>query len=181
MNAVPHTPQTDTDIPPVDDAMSDHERLLNRLRLSGFVEHEVEGDGNCQFRALSDQFYQTPEYHRDIRKQVVNQLKEHPEMYKEYIAMPYNDYLKMMVKDGEWGDHVTLQAAADLYGVKIMIVTSFKDTWYIEIIPKTEKPKRGVYLSFWAEVHYNSIVFQGDAVKVKRKKGWSSGSKNKGR
>nr|GMC98825.1 probable receptor-like protein kinase At5g47070 isoform X2 [Ipomoea batatas] len=161
MNAVTHTPQTNRDIPPVDDAMSDHETLLNRLRLSGFVEREVEGDGNCQFRALSDQFYQTPEYHRDIRKRVVNQLKNNPEMYKEYIAMDYDAYLEMMARDGEWGDHVTLQAAADLYGVKILIITSFKDSWYIEIIPNTEKLKRGVYLSFWAEVHYNSIVPQG--------------------
>lgn len=84
------------------------------------------------------------------------------------------------------------------YGVKIFIMTSFKDTCYIEIQPKVQKSNKGirifflgpctcslqvdgldhsvwlllqlvltfmfhcfliavVLLSFWAEVHYNSI------------------------
>ncbi|XP_065617171.1 staphylococcal-like nuclease CAN1 isoform X3 [Quercus suber] len=30
-----------------------------------------------------------------------------------YVPMANNDYLKKMSKSGEWGDHVTLQAAAD--------------------------------------------------------------------
>lgn len=70
------------------------------------------------------------------------QLKGHPEMYEGYVSMGYVDYLKKMSKyyswlcscgfhpklvhcfrsydllcgwnrSGEWGDHVTLQAAAD--------------------------------------------------------------------
>ncbi|KAL0375064.1 UNVERIFIED_CONTAM: OVARIAN TUMOR DOMAIN-containing deubiquitinating enzyme 9 [Sesamum radiatum] len=48
------------------------------------------------------------------------------------------------------------------YGVRILVVTSFKDTCYIEILPKDQKSKRVIYLSFWAEVHYNSIYPQGD-------------------
>ncbi|KAH9301801.1 hypothetical protein KI387_013384, partial [Taxus chinensis] len=59
------------------------------------------------------------------------------------------------------GDHVTLQAAADYYGVKICVVTSFKDTCFIEILPKVQRSKRVIFMSFWAEVHYNSIYPQG--------------------
>jgi hypothetical protein len=65
-------------------------------------------------------------------------------------------------RNGEWGDHVTLQAAADYYGVKISLITSFKDTCFIEIVPTEQKSKREMYLSFWAEVHYNSIYPIGD-------------------
>lgn len=77
------------------------------------------------------------------------------------------------------------------YGVKIFVITSFKDTCYIEINPHVQRSKRGnnikslvlfilimqiyaatgqseelnhlcflyivIFLSFWAEVHYNSI------------------------
>jgi len=57
--------------------------------------------------------------------------------------MDYREYLKKMSKSGEWGDHVTLQAAADSYGVKVFILTSFKDTCYIEILPVVEKSRRG--------------------------------------
>ncbi|KAG8648549.1 hypothetical protein MANES_08G009100v8 [Manihot esculenta] len=161
MIPIPHVPRINGEIPSIDEATSDHERLLNRLQLYDFVEVKVQGDGNCQFRALSDQLYNTPDRHKVVRLHVVNQLRSHPEIYEGYVPMEYGDYLKKMSKSGEWGDHVTLQAAADSYGVKILVMTSFKDTCYIEILPIDQKSKGVIFLSFWAEVHYNSIYFQG--------------------
>ncbi|KAL5662867.1 hypothetical protein ACJX0J_022975, partial [Zea mays] len=161
MVPVPHVPKTNGEIPSVDEAISDHQRLLDRLVVYGLVDLKVKGDGNCQFRALSDQFYRTPEHHRFVRQQVVKQLESHPEIYAGYVPMDYREYLKKMSKSGEWGDHVTLQAAADSYGVKIFILTSFRDTCYIEILPVVEKSRRVICLSFWAEVHYNSIYPEG--------------------
>jgi len=34
-------------------------------------------------------------------------------MYESYVPMKYKRYYKKMGKFGEWGDHITLQAAAD--------------------------------------------------------------------
>ncbi|KAM0065622.1 putative ubiquitinyl hydrolase 1 [Helianthus debilis subsp. tardiflorus] len=171
---IPHIPKINGDIPSVDEATSDHERLLERLQVYNLIESKVQGDGNCQFRALSDQFYRSPEHHKFVRRQVVNQLKSHPEIYEGYVTMAYNDYLKGISKSGEWGDHVTLQAAADSYGVKIFVLTSFKDTCSIEILPKVQKSKRVVFLSFWAEVHYNSIYPEGELPppEYRKKKRW---------
>ncbi|KAL3628508.1 hypothetical protein CASFOL_027554 [Castilleja foliolosa] len=180
MNPVPHIPRINGDIPSVDEATSDHQRLLDRLQLYDLIEHKVQGDGNCQFRALSDQFYRSPEHHKFVRHQVVRQLKAHPEIYEGYVPMEYADYLKRMSKSREWGDHVTLQAAADSYGVKIVVVTSFKDTCYIEILPKNQQSERVIYLSFWAEVHYNSIYPHGDLPPSdfkRKKKWWNFGNK----
>ncbi|KAL5742954.1 hypothetical protein ACOSP7_029686 [Xanthoceras sorbifolium] len=174
MIPIPHVPRINGEIPSIDEATSDHERLLNRLQLYGFIELKVQGDGNCQFRALSDQLYGTPEYHKVVRRKVVNQLKSHREKYEGYVPMEYGDYLKKISKSGEWGDHVTLQAAADLVGVKIIVITSFKDTGYIEILPDVQKSKGVICVSFWAEVHYNSIYSQGDmpSRESRRKKRW---------
>ncbi|XP_020115215.1 uncharacterized protein LOC109729020 isoform X1 [Ananas comosus] len=174
MVPIPHVPRINGEIPSVDEATSDHQRLIDRLQLYDLVELKVEGDGNCQFRALSDQFYRSPEHHKFVRQQVVNQLESHPEIYEGYVPMAYNDYLKKLSKSGEWGDHVTLQAAADSYGVKIFVITSFKDTCYIEILPNVQKSKRVIFLSFWAEVHYNSIYPEGDlpTSRTKKKKRW---------
>ncbi|KAL0927167.1 hypothetical protein M5K25_001330 [Dendrobium thyrsiflorum] len=174
MVPVPHVPRINGEIPSVDEATSDHERLLERLKLYELVELKVQGDGNCQFRSLSDQFYRTTEHHKFVRQQVVDQLKSHPDIYEGYVPMAYEEYLRKISKSGEWGDHVTLQAAADSYGVKIFVLTSFKDTCYIEIMPIDQKSKRVIFLSFWAEVHYNSIYPEGElpAPETKRKKGW---------
>uniref|UniRef100_A0A7N1A2Z1 ubiquitinyl hydrolase 1 n=1 Tax=Kalanchoe fedtschenkoi TaxID=63787 RepID=A0A7N1A2Z1_KALFE len=160
MIPIPHVPRVNGDLPTTDEATSDYERLSNRLEFCGLVELKVDGDGNCQFRALSDQLYHNPEHHKLVRQQVVNQLQSRRDVYEGYVPMDYSDYLKKTRESGAWGDHVTLQAAADSYGVKIIVVTSFKDTYYIEILPKVQKSKRVLYLSFWAEVHYNSIYPQ---------------------
>ncbi|XP_020084684.1 OTU domain-containing protein 5-A-like [Ananas comosus] len=173
MVPVPHVPRINGEIPSVDEAISDHQRLLDRLQLYDLVELKVRGDGNCQFRALSDQLYRTPEYHKFVRRQVVKQLKSCRKFYEGYVPMSYDDYLKKMSKSGEWGDHVTLQAAADWYGVRILILTSFKDTCYIEILPNVQKSDRVIFLSFWAEVHYNSIYPGGEMpTSVTKKKRW---------
>ncbi|CAI9272937.1 unnamed protein product [Lactuca saligna] len=157
MASVPHVPKVNGEIPSLDEATLDHQRLLDRLQLYQLVESKVQGDGNCQFRALSDQVYRTTEHHQFVRQQIVNQLKLHADIYEGYVPMMYDDYLKNMAKVGEWGDHVTLQAAADLYGIKVFVITSFKDTCYIEIVPSVQRSNRVIFLSFWAEVHYNSI------------------------
>ncbi|XVF23573.1 hypothetical protein REPUB_Repub13aG0050400 [Reevesia pubescens] len=174
MVAIPHVPKINGDIPSVDEEISDHQRLLDRLRLYGLVENKVQGDGNCQFRSLSDQLYRSQDHHRFVRQQVVSQLKSNPERYEGYVPMAYGDYLKKMNKNGEWGDHLTLQAAADTYGVKIFVLTSFKDTFYIEILPHYQKSERIIFLSFWAEVHYNSIYPEGELPMLysKKKKKW---------
>ncbi|KVH99984.1 Ovarian tumor, otubain [Cynara cardunculus var. scolymus] len=161
---VPHVPKVNGDIPSVDEATTDHQRLLDRF---SDIFYYI-------FRALSDQFYRSPEHHKFVRRQVVNQLKLHPEIYEGYVPMAYSDYLKRISKSGEWGDHVTLQAAADSYGVKIFVLTSFKDTCSIEILPKVQKSKRVIFLSFWAEVHYNSIYPEGELPppEYRRKRRW---------
>nr|POE85921.1 otu domain-containing protein [Quercus suber] len=154
---VKFVPKTNAKVPSANDVKSDHQRLLERLKLYNLVENEVKGDGNCQFRALADQLYGDPDLHTFVREQVIEQLKSQLELYQNYVPMTYNDYLEKMSKEGEWGDHVTLQAAADRFGVKIFLITSFKDTCYIEILPHIQKSKRVLMLSFWAETHYNSI------------------------
>jgi hypothetical protein len=66
-----------------------------------------------QFRALADQLYKTADRHKHVRRQIVKQLKSRPDSYQGYVPMDFSDYLRKMSRSGEWGDHVTLQAAAD--------------------------------------------------------------------
>lgn len=168
LSSIPHIPRVNTSFPTYTDAESDHQRLLERLYEYGLQERRMSGDGNCQFRAISDQLYQTPEKHKSVRKHVVYQLKARKDLYREYVPMKYNDYVHKMKKQGEWGDHVTLQAAADCFGMKICLVTSFKDTRYIEISPKTPRRRNDIFLSFWSEVHYNSLYQAPDPATVQQ-------------
>ncbi|ONM17837.1 hypothetical protein ZEAMMB73_Zm00001d003855 [Zea mays] len=137
------------------------------------------------------------------------QLKECNSLYEGYVPMKYKHYCKKMKKYGEWGDHVTLQAAADKFfllynsslfiftvehglpedcrkkmsnffmyfwqfAAKICLLTSFRDTCFVEIVPQYQAPQREIWLSFWSEVHYNSLYDARDLPsKYKpRKKHW---------
>ncbi|XP_056858151.1 OVARIAN TUMOR DOMAIN-containing deubiquitinating enzyme 11 isoform X2 [Raphanus sativus] len=113
LDSIPHTPRINTKIPDVNDATLDHELLSVRLATYGLAELQMEGDGNCQFRALADQLFGNPDYHKHVRKHIVKQLKEQRKLYEGYVPMKYRHYTRKMKKSGEWGDHVTLQAAAD--------------------------------------------------------------------
>ncbi|KAH1206626.1 OTU domain-containing protein [Glycine max] len=157
LSFVSHVPRINSFIPTVSDASMDHQRLLQRLNVYGLCEVKVSGDGNCQFRALSDQLYRSPEHHKHVRKEIVKQLKDHRSLYECYVPMKYKKYHKKMAKTAEWGDHVTLQAAADKFSAKICLLTSFRDTCFIEIMPLYQAPQRELWLSFWSEVHYNSL------------------------
>ncbi|XP_034695983.1 OVARIAN TUMOR DOMAIN-containing deubiquitinating enzyme 11 isoform X2 [Vitis riparia] len=142
LNSIPHTPRVNGEIPDVNDATLDHERLAERLATYDLAELQIEGDGNCQFRALADQLFRNPDYHKHVRKKVVKQLKHFRKLYESYVPMKYRSYLKQMKKSGEWGDHLTLQAAADRFGAKICLITSFRDTCFIEINPRDGNPTR---------------------------------------
>ncbi|GAA0176230.1 cysteine protease [Lithospermum erythrorhizon] len=173
LDSISHTPRVITEIPEASDATVDHDILAERLATYGLAEMQIDGDGNCQFRALADQLFQNQDYHKHVRKEVYKQLKHSRKLYEGYVPMKYRRYIKTMKKLGEWGDHVTLQAAADRFGAKICVVTSFRDASYIEILPKDRNLSRVVWLSFWSEIHYNSLYEIGDVpTRVPRKKHW---------
>ncbi|CAL0332931.1 unnamed protein product [Lupinus luteus] len=153
---VPHVPRINSFIPNMSDASMDHQRLLQRLNIYGLCEVKVSGDGNCQFRALSDQLFRSSEHHKYVRKEIGKQIKDHRSLYECYVPMKYKRYYKKMAKSGEWGDHVTLQAAADKFAAKICLLTSFRDTCFIEIMPLYQAPKRGKITSN-AHVHEQFI------------------------
>ncbi|RYR54114.1 hypothetical protein Ahy_A06g029376 isoform C [Arachis hypogaea] len=141
---------------------------FQRLQIYGLCEVKVSGDGNCQFRALSDQLFRSPEHHKHVRKDIVKQLKGHRSLYECYVPMKYKKYCKKIAKSGEWGDHLTLQAAADKFAAKICLLTSFRDTCFIEIMPLHQAPKRELWLSFWSELHHR-LNHQGGNIGCSRR------------
>ncbi|KAF2547937.1 hypothetical protein F2Q70_00022625 [Brassica cretica] len=173
LDSIPHTPRVNNQISDLNDATLDHELLSVRLATYGLAELQMEGDGNCQFRALADQLFRNPDYHKHVRKHIVKQLKKQRKLYEGYVPMKYRHYTRKMKKPGEWGDHVTLQTAADRFKAKICLVTSFREQSYIEILPHNKNPLREAWLSFWSEVHYNSLYSSGDVpTRQYRKKHW---------
>ncbi|VVA92743.1 unnamed protein product [Arabis nemorensis] len=71
-------------------------------------------------------------------------------------------YLENMSSDGYWGDHITLQAAANLFGVVINVLdvtTSTSTINLVEIRPQGEQNEDPpqLWISLWDNLHYTSL------------------------
>jgi len=151
-------PASALNVPPESSATA-RARLESRLKLYGLCERKIKGDGACQFRSVSDQLYRTQDHHLEVRRVAVHQLRSNFHKYSQFVPSDYWRYVYEMEQPETWGDHICLQAIADAYGLKINIITSYphQDSCFIGITPQTVKTHRILYLSFWAEIHYNSI------------------------
>eukprot|EP00803_Ostreobium_quekettii_P009199 evm.model.scf_3184EXC.3 EVM.evm.TU.scf_3184EXC.3 scf_3184EXC:10159-12281(-) len=157
--------RTNSDQLPSDcDISSARITLSERLLTYGLVEKQMKMDGNCQFRSLSDQLYRTPAYHDEVRELVVCHIKDHAIQFKDFVPDDFEGYCKKIAKKGTWGDHITLKAAADCYGVQLLLLTSYPHASVLQLDAETVRSNRRLYLSYWAEVHYNSVYPAGEMV-----------------
>ncbi|CAI5504121.1 unnamed protein product [Closterium sp. Naga37s-1] len=113
-NSVLHSMRVNSGrLPSLRESLSSHQTLTERLAVYGLRELPMVGDGNCQFRALADQLFRNANRHAAVRQAVVQQMRAHSERYSPYVPDSFSRYLRHMARNGEWGDHITLQAAAD--------------------------------------------------------------------
>ena len=65
---------------------SSYDRLVNRLCDKGLQALDVGGSGDCFFKAISHQYYGTPDHHIAVRHAGVSYLEQHPDFfYRECV------------------------------------------------------------------------------------------------
>eukprot|EP01061_Rhynchopus_euleeides_P002677 TRINITY_DN12067_c0_g1_i1.p1 TRINITY_DN12067_c0_g1~~TRINITY_DN12067_c0_g1_i1.p1 ORF type:complete len:417 (+),score=119.66 TRINITY_DN12067_c0_g1_i1:68-1318(+) len=148
-----------------------YERLLDNLRSHGLRQVRVAGDGHCQFRSVAHlHFGCTAEFPR-VRTEVVQHMQEHEDAYAPFCSeASFRDYLKGMGDSTAvppcWGDHLTLQAAADLYNICFFLVTSRDKPQRVrpnDMFGHTAEP-REVWMSYYeseAAMHYDAAEKSG--------------------
>merc|ERR1719428_2483306 len=112
------------------------------------------------FRSLAHQWFEAQEEHKTVRNVVISQLRRRRSWYEGFQDPRYEDYdeyLQRMAGNGEWGDNTALQAFADALGCRIQLITSFNEP-LTEVIPRERRTETTLYIAFWSEMHYDSIV-----------------------
>lgn len=66
------------------------------------------GDGNCQFRAISNGLYGSEAHHALVRANVVSYMRQHKADFEPYLGETWQRYITDMSHDGTWGDELTL-------------------------------------------------------------------------
>ena len=107
-------------------------RALDRSELTQFAVllkgnslllREVERDGNCFFRSLSDQIEDCEHNHAEYRDKVVDYVERHQEDFEPFFSFGegededdanFSDYIERMRRDGEWAGNYEIIAAVSL-------------------------------------------------------------------
>ncbi|PHJ25513.1 otu-like cysteine protease domain-containing [Cystoisospora suis] len=137
------------------------------------IKRHVEGDGNCMFRAFSDQLYGTQDYHLYIRWMAVEVMRIRRRDFEPFIdeadGPNFDAYLSKINTPGEWADDRELRALSMLYDVSIEIYDDefhVRKTFYEEEEQQRrtpdEKMKRLCVSLIWSEApgHYSSVYRQ---------------------
>ena len=67
------------------DPTENTQQLTQQLRALGLYAADTLGDGNCLFRALSDQLYGTPSYHLRLRQEICDWIAAHKSRYEPFV------------------------------------------------------------------------------------------------
>ena len=137
--------------------------LTARLARIGLMPINITGDGNCFFRSVSYQLYQTEDRHAQIRALAIQHLINCPEHFIESnTQQSWVQYLQDMSVLGTWADHIIIQAAANVNGLRIHITESAQNFCESTVVTSVYAASGGnirdIYIGHLDELHYVSTA-----------------------
>ena len=125
-------------------------------------------DGNCQFSAVCHELMKMGIFRsaETLRKEIVLFLESNPNSadgtpLELFSGTPWAQYLQSMARNGAFGDHITLQAIANLFNVQLVIYSTLGTLATQTITPVNGCPIATFYLGHFAEgagEHYVCLV-----------------------
>ena len=130
------------------------------MEIQKFRIERIQKDGNCLFNAISLYMYGFQTYHKQIREEAVQYVKEHWNELKDHIVesdpakqvQNQSQYCARMEKSGTYGTSVELLAIAETQNLNIYVHTSNEDVKGEEFTP-SEKPTRISKRDYGQNVH----------------------------
>lgn len=128
---------------------------------------EMRPDGNCLFRALAHNVWHDAEQHVGLRARVMQYLVQERDYFSQFVAEDFARYVRRKGREGTHGNHLELQAAAELFGRAIEVYSygdtpaTIVDSWSSAAGAVNGNPgcaPEPIRLSFHRGCHYNSVV-----------------------
>lgn len=131
-----------------------HQMGLGKLEM-------VPGDGNCQFTCISlalktarTDLCESDRSIQSIKNAIITEMKYNRNKYEPFITCPFDQYIERLEKNGTYGDELTLRAAANWYGISILVChrQRIQDPIYPYF-----SPIYGEALFYYNGIHYDYI------------------------
>ena len=135
-------------------------KLKQQLRPFGLEVREITGDGNCLFRAISDQMTGSENMHSEYRNLACEFMSNNSEDFAPFVEddQTFESYISSMKNTSTWGGNMELQALSLVLEVNIKIHMVDRPIWEI----KNNNAWRFIHLSYHDGDHYNSVRLKGD-------------------
>jgi OTU-like cysteine protease len=141
--------------------------FVDLLRKKQLLIMPVRPDGNCLFRSLAVHIYDTEDDHTVVRDEVLDFVEEEREWFSMFIAEDFTRYVRRKRRNGCHGNHLELQAAAELYGrpievyayrsepVTVIDCAARLHSRFVSGVGSEPEPLR---ISFHRGSHYNCVL-----------------------
>lgn len=151
-------------------------KMLAYMRSFGLVRvkqedtRPIQARGDCQFESISriiNPMFGTNKSANDVRAEITDYMKQHSYRYREFYETQreLDAYLEKMSVPREYGDAVTLQAAADLYEVVFVTIstTNRGKTHVLFSYPQNSETPGVFAVLFFQNSHYQTTPFPEDS------------------
>ena len=132
------------------------EQILNKEK--GFRINRMQEDGNCLFRAISDQIYGDPGMHQEVRKLCMDYLLAERSHFSQFVTQDFDNYVERKRHDRIFGNNLEMQAIAELFNRPIEVYRDSPHPMKIFHDGYTECDSTPLRLSYHRGNHYNSVV-----------------------
>jgi len=145
----------------IDDLTAEEFRFRDVLkRERGLEIEEVDGDGNCLFRAISLQVYGDTTMHADVRQQCMDYMERDQEHFSQFVTgEPFFRYVARTRQDGVHGNNPEIQASSELFNRPIEVFTPQNGSAPLNIFHAEYKTGDvPIRLSYHDGNHYNAVI-----------------------
>lgn len=137
--------------------------FLQKLAAMKLMVIDIDGDGNCLFRAISHQLFLTEDKHFELRQKCVEHMRKHRERFESFCSIPFDQYLAEMGKAGTWGDDLEIRALEEVFDRIVRIYSSNASDVCVPLKNNFEEENlltgvSPIILSYHGNSHYNSIL-----------------------
>jgi hypothetical protein len=134
---------------------SEINEISKTLSEVGLEEYDVNGDGNCLFRAICHQLYGSDRNHLQLRSQAVDYIQNKKDEFTPFLEEQIDKYVIRMSKSGVYGGNLELVAISKLMNLNIVIYQAQSAPLLIQSPQSSDKT---IYLIYYSYEHYASTI-----------------------
>jgi len=138
--------------------------LQRQLAPLGLCIKDVKGDGNCLYRAVSDQVDGHENNFQIYKCLAIKFISQNREIFQTFLpsGIKIDEYILDITPDGSWGGYFEILALCSILSAKFFLYMLNKPPLTINLEELNQRESKLIHLAYLEEEHYASVRMLGD-------------------